>query len=103
MPKHAAPFDLDALEREGDAREPFAVALGGKTYLLDAPDEYDYVTGLAVRDALVNGGAPDAMRLLVKPEDREAFFANPLPVWKVNGLMEAYNKHFTLTSPEPTE
>lgn len=91
-------LNLDTLEREATT-EPFDVTLGKKNYVLLSPDEYDYNELLAVQTAIRDGRAFDALVTIVKPADREKFFANSLPAWKVNKLLTSYNEHHGLPSP----
>jgi hypothetical protein len=93
------PFNLDALERE-NAMERFPITHAGKTYELIAPEEYDYSTALAIGEALQAGRPADALSVLLDPKDRASFFKKPLPLWKVQQLLKAYNENYGLDSGE---
>lgn len=87
-------LNLDTLEREGGAREPFVVVLASKRLLLSDPQEIDWQKLLtALRDPHV------FFRLIVPPDDHELFFGAEMPGWKMNKLMEAYMAHYGLPSP----
>lgn len=92
-------FDLDALERDGDAKEPFKVTFGERDYELLAPVDVDALDLLPAMRAF-NAGDPELMlRCIVDEDDREEFFGNPLPMWKLNKMLEAYMKHFGWPAP----
>lgn len=101
MPTSSQPvaLDLDALEREGDIPEPFRVTLGGRVYELTDPRERDFTDVMAAQQAIAAGQTLRALQLYVSAKDRDQFFANQLPGWKVDKLLEGYNKHFGLPSP----
>lgn len=83
-----------------DKADPFAVVLGGKRYVLADLHEEDYrvlVQGLQAAAA----GDPESMLHLVVPADeRDVFFANKIPAFKLQGLMEAYLKHYGINPGE---
>lgn len=91
-------LNLDTLEREG-APEPFAIAHGGRRYELQDPHDVDYRELLESQQLAAAGNPARAIELVVREEDREAFFANPMPSWKLEKLFRAYNEHFGLPSP----
>lgn len=96
QPDKPAPIalNLDTLEREGGATEPFAVVLGGERLLLSDPAEVDWQKLLAaLRDPYV------FFRLVIPPDDHEVFFGTAMPGWKMNKLMESYMAHYGLQSP----
>ena len=85
-------LNLDKLEREGTT-EPFVIRLGGKRYtLLDARD-IDVRILAATNKTFQQGDPEAAIAVLLHPKDREAFFANELPGFKVEALFNAYNEH----------
>jgi hypothetical protein len=87
-------FDLDALEREGGSPMPFDIRLDGKRFMLSDPKEIDWQDLLyCMRDPVL------FFRRVVPAEDHSAFFSAKLPSWKMNALMEAYQKHYGLGSP----
>ena len=88
----AADLDLDALERP-DAPEPFTVRLGGRTYTLLATDDVDYRELRHGFEAVARGEFDPWIRALLAEKDREAFFANRVPAFKLNELFRAYNAH----------
>jgi hypothetical protein len=87
-------LNLDTLEREGGTRPPFVVVLGGRRLLLSDPAEVDWQKLLvAMRDPHV------FFRLIIPPDDHDAFFGAALPGWKMNQLMTTYMAHYGLPSP----
>lgn len=86
---------LDDLEVEGDPG-PFVVTLGGKQYELLNPQGMDYRELLAFMEEFKNGTPIGAVRVMVQPDDREAFFANRLPPFKLEALANGYVEHFNL-------
>jgi hypothetical protein len=81
-------FNLDDLEREG-GKEAFAFIHNGRQYVLTDPQEQDWQ-----RLVLVVQNPVQFLRLVLRPEDRDAFFENSMPTWKLRALTEAYQKHF---------
>lgn len=92
-------INLDTFERP-DAPEPFAVQLGGREYVLRDTAAIDFREILAGYRAHAAGDMEPAIRGAVAPADREEFFANDLPSWKLDGLFNAYNKHFGIVPGE---
>ena len=88
-------LNLDTLEREA-APEPFFVVVGGKRYTFQDPEECDYRDLLESQEEYANGNPRRAIELAIREEDREAFFANRLPGWKLRTLFELYSEHFGL-------
>lgn len=92
-------LDLDALEREGGTPEPFTVHLGGRDYSLVDPKERDYTDVLSAQREIAEGNTLKALEIYVLPDDRDAFFANKLPGWKIDALIKGYHAHFGLPAP----
>lgn len=94
--KSSTVFDLDAA-RNALKRAPFIVTFGERQYeLADIMD----VDQRAIRSAYATfketGDVRAVIDLLVSPADREAFYANALPLWKLSALLTAYNEHYGL-------
>jgi hypothetical protein len=85
-------FDLDALEREGRP-EPFAFIHNNRQFILQDPQEQDWQQLLVVMSNPVL-----FLRLLLRAEDKDAFFENPMPTWKLNALTRAFREHYGLPS-----
>lgn len=87
-------FDLDTLEREG-ARDPFVVRVGGAEVTFLDPQELDWqdLTGAD------QGDPKQFLGIVLGDKDRDIFFSERLPAWKLNELMKAYLKHYGLTPP----
>lgn len=88
-------LDLDTLERE-DRPGPFSVTLGGREYVLVDATEIDYRELLAGQRAYLAGDPELAIRTVVAEDDRDAFFANAMPAYKLEALFSAYNAHHGL-------
>lgn len=83
-------FNLDKLEREG-GKEPFAFIHNGRKYALSDPQDQDWQKLI-----LVVSNPIQFLRLVLRPEDVDAFFTNSMPTWKLRALTEAYREHFGL-------
>lgn len=82
-------LNLDTLEREGGAVEPFAVVLGGRPRTFLDPFEMDWQElASAVNDPRV------MFRLALSEEDGDDLLATKIPVWKINILVETYLGHY---------
>lgn len=92
-------LNLDTLEREGGTPEPYIVELGGRVYSLVDPKERDYADVLQAQREIADGNTLKALEIYVAPEDRNAFFANRLPGWKIDALIKGYHEHFGLPVP----
>lgn len=82
-------FDLDTLEREGDVIEPFVATRGGEEFVFADAEDLDW------QDA-VNLRMDDPVELvkLLLGEDYDRFAKHRMPLWKLNALMEAIDKHY---------
>lgn len=92
-------LNLDTLEREGDPG-PFVIVLGHKRYELVDAMNLDFRDLLASQRAAMRGEPEKALDFIVSDDDREPFFANKLPNWKLEKLFRAYNKHHGLPVPD---
>lgn len=92
-------LDLDTIERE-DVFEPFKVNFGGREYILVDPKERDYKDNLTYLRLIQNGMSYRAVESIITPEDRDEFFDNRLPGWKLELLTKRYNEHFGIDTPE---
>ena len=86
-------FDADALEFDGTTG-PFKAKVGGVVFEFRHPQECVWQD---LADALGNPGA--LLRLVVVDEQRDAFFAKRVEAFRIEGLMNAYQKHYALPSP----
>jgi hypothetical protein len=86
-------IDLDKLEREGTVKDPFDFVHNGRRYLMSDPVEIDW------QDLLVALNNPVMFfRLVLPADDRNAFFSDKLPSWKMQKLTQAYLDHYGLPS-----
>jgi hypothetical protein len=90
--KSATHLDLDELERP-DAPDAFSATIGGKKYIFLDAKELDYRELLEGFRAFEQGNPDQAIGLMLDPDDRDAFFENRLPSWKLEALFTAYNEH----------
>lgn len=83
-------FNLDTFEREGGAKEVFAAVIAERRIEMVDPVELDW-------QDLNDLDTPDEfLRFCFTPEDKEFFMAQKITAWRLNGLMEAYMKHYGL-------
>lgn len=88
-------FDLDALEREGGAPEPFRFMLAGHEYAMVPRDEINWQDMLiAMRSPLL------FIRYVMSGEDYEKFVEQSVPMWKMDALMKRYLDHFGIDAGE---
>jgi hypothetical protein len=85
--------DLDTFERPGKAGQ-FKVTLGGKEYTLRDAQDIDYRELLSGHEAFARGDPRIAIESVVAVEDREEFFGNVLPSYKLEAMFASYNDHF---------
>jgi len=85
----AVTFDLDALEREGAVAEPFRFQFEGEQFEMLDPQDIDWQN-------LLSGLRNPALfiRFAMPLETQKKFFSKTVPAWKMNRLMEAYQKHY---------
>jgi len=82
-------LNLDTLQREGEPREPFSLVLGGKRYVFGDVQDVDWQQVIA---ALRNPYL--FFRGIITEKDQDEFFAQKMPTWKMNKLMESYLEHY---------
>jgi hypothetical protein len=87
--KEGVVFDLDAIEREGVVAEPFRFQYEGEQYEMLDPQEIDWQN-------LLSGLRNPALfvRFAMPLSEQKRFFSKTIPAWKMNHLMEAYQKHY---------
>jgi hypothetical protein len=84
-------INLDTIEREGGAPEPFVAVLDNHRYVMADASEIDWqVLALAERDNRT------FFKAVLSPEDFKRLTGTDLPGWKLRALMDAYRKHFGL-------
>lgn len=83
-------LNLDVLEREDGAEEPFVVAIGGKDITFKDAADVDWQV---LRDM---DGPEDMFETCLSDEDREYLYKQKLPGWKFRALWEGYQKHYGL-------
>jgi hypothetical protein len=88
-----AALDLDALEREGAAAQPFDFILGGKRYMMSDPQNVDWQQLISVMN-----NPHMFFRTVLPPEDHRTFFDAQLPSWKMRKLMDEYQAHYGIPS-----
>jgi hypothetical protein len=98
-PKPDVDLNLDSYERS-EPPKPFSVLIGGKRYVLRDAPEIDYRELLEGFHAAQAGDPAPSIRAIVAEKDRDAFFANELPGYKMTELFAAYNEHFGLNPGE---
>lgn len=82
-------MNLDTLEREGGAAEPFVVVLDGRPRTFLDPFEMDWQElAAAINDPRV------MFRLALSEEDGDDLLGAKIPVWKINTLVETYLRHY---------
>lgn len=86
-------LDLDALDRE-NAPEPFSIRHGDRVYTFTDAMEIDWQKLML---ALQN--PHQFFRLTLSEADAKAFFAAPLPTYKMRALMNRYREHHGMTDP----
>lgn len=91
-------IDLDELEREDDPG-PFTATLGGREYTLCDPQLLDHRELVTAIVAGSNGDLLGAMGIVLEEEDREEFWENKIPAFKLDALFTAYSAHYKLPSP----
>lgn len=89
-PRLGSAFNLDKLERES-TKEPFAFIHLGRQYILTDPQDQDWQKLI-----MVVSNPIQFLRLVLRPEDVDAFFSNSMPTWKLRALTDAYRDHFGL-------
>lgn len=84
-------FDLDALERQGAAAAPFKFIHKGRQYTMLDPQEIDW-------QDLIQGLRNPALfvRFAMPIDQQRDFFTSRIEAWKMNALMEQYQKHYGL-------
>lgn len=97
-----AMLDLDDLQNE-HRREPFTVAIGGTTFEMQDIQDVDLGAVTAAFERAKGGDISALVFLIVSEDDREAFFANDLPIWKFQALFERYLHHYGLDVATGTE
>lgn len=90
-------LDLDALEDEEDPG-PYPITFGGRDYETTGPMDMDYRDILQLVVDIQNGEIVKAIERIIREDDREAFWANKLPVFKMRALMTGYMGHYKLPS-----
>jgi hypothetical protein len=92
-PKPRVDFDLDKLEREGDQPEPFTFRHGGREFTLADPVEIDYRDIVEMGESAL-GQALIIKRLLGEDQYEALVEAGPLPQWKIEPLLRAWQEHY---------
>lgn len=92
----AVDLDLDAFEREG-AADLFTVRISGREYALPDAKAMDYRDAIQLVVHIENKEFVEAMELLLARDDREAFFLNNLPIYKMEALFISYKAHYGVT------
>jgi hypothetical protein len=95
VPNRSETFDLDILEKDGEAPKPLPVRLGGEEFVFNDLDEADYWAELA--EAPAEEDVETQLRIMLGEEQYERFRAKPLKGWKLNALMKRLDDHFGFT------
>lgn len=82
-------LDLDTLERDGGRPGPFVFKHEGDIFQMMDPEETDW-------QDLLSGLRNPALfiRFTMSIEDQKRFFNLRVPAWKMNRVMQAYQKHY---------
>jgi hypothetical protein len=88
-------FDLDDFEREDDPG-PFVVQLGGCAYEMVDAKQLDYRELIDLLVAAGNGDIVKTLGGMLDPKDREPFWKNKIPAFKLNALINGYMDHYGL-------
>lgn len=94
-----AGINLDDIERPNDPG-PYPITIGGKTYQSTDPEALDYRELLEFLDAFNKGNSIRAVEVMIRKEDRGAFFENELPPYKLEALANGYIEHYGLKTGE---
>lgn len=88
-------FNLDTLEREGEAPGPFNFVVGGKRFVVEDLQDVDW------QDLIATGVDPKKDLALALGEDQYAKFEaiRGIPGWKLSKLVEQITQHFGLAGP----
>lgn len=91
LPGPGVILDLDNEERpESEIKPPFIVKVGSKNITFKDPADIDW------RDLASIELPADLIRVALSQEDRRHLHDQPLPGWKFNRLMSAYETHYDL-------
>ncbi len=89
----ATTLNLDTLEREGAAPEPFSFLHNGRRYTLLDPKEIDW------QDLISALSNPFVFFSVTLPgADQAVFLESKMPAWKLNKLIDRYIEHYGLPS-----
>jgi hypothetical protein len=94
--KAAAPavaLDLDALEDEDDPG-PYVIRLGGAVYGLLGPQSLDYKELVGAIVAASSGEPVKSLSILLEESEREAFWRNRIPAFKLEKLLRGWSEHY---------
>ena len=84
-------LDLDALEREGN-KDPFRFTHAGRQWTLNDPQDADW------QQIMIAQGSPLLqLRLVLREDEKDAFFDAPMPAWKLKALLRAWREHYGIT------
>jgi hypothetical protein len=89
-------FNLDTFERE-DAVDLFTVTIGARDYILPDAKGMDYRDAVRLLVLIKAKEVDQAIELLLSRDDREAFFANNLPIFRMEELFVRYKEHYGIT------
>jgi hypothetical protein len=82
-------FDLDALEKGGEVK-PFAVRLGGKTFLLSDPFDEDWQDAVLIDMHDIEGSLKPLLG-----DQYDDFKAIRMPMWKMKVLNDRMEAHYS--------
>jgi hypothetical protein len=85
-------FNLDTLEREGEAPEPFSFVANGERYTVADLESGDW-------RLLASGDPAQTLQGALGDEQYAKFTKKATPMWKVNRLADAITAHFGLGEP----
>lgn len=86
-------LNLDTLQREGEAPEPYTFAFQGRPFVIENPDELPWQDVAAVDPRKL----VPVLRQLLGAEQFPEFAKHPLPTWKIRQLIQSVYAHFGIT------
>ena len=88
-------LNLDTIEREGERREPFVIAVGGKPLTLADPSDLDWRELTA---AQLQADRQDFRPLLQLALGDDVAALDGLPAWKIGRLLTSWQQHNGVTA-----
>lgn len=91
LPEPGVILDLDIEEKDPkDQKPPFTVKVGGRAITFKDPNDIEWQRLASIQIPA------DLIHVSLEREERQHIFAQNLPTWKFNKLMESYYDHYDL-------